>query len=325
MIGGCGGGGGGGEPNPSTPVIAKAGAPNGDGQAGTVAQPLADSFRVVVTEGGAGKGGITVNWTSTAPGGLMSPSSSVTDANGRAASRMTLGQFAGAQTARAGITGSAVTFNASGNAGPAAQLEVFSGDEQAALANSPLTAPLRVKVSDQFDNPIIGSIVGWSIAGGTGNLSGASSQTVANGIASISLTAGGAVGPIQVRAVSVGQDTVIFNLHVVTLVKDVLVKNNFFESVANGSQAPSVAPFLPGKRFAGCGRAPKWNTTSSLRDRHYSRESAVRSGHPSPTGRSESRRRGPMITTATCTRAWTEQSWWSERISDFTFQISNWY
>ena len=240
MIGGCGGGGGGGEPNPSTPVIAKAGVPNDDGQAGTVAQPLADSFRVVVTEGGAGKGGITVNWTSTAPGGLMSPSSSVTDANGRAASRMTLGQFAGAQTARAGITGSAVTFNASGNAGPAAQLEVFSGDEQAALANSPLTAPLRVKVSDQFDNPIIGSIVGWSIAGGTGNLSGASSQTVANGIASISLTAGGAVGPIQVRAVSVGQDTVIFNLHVVTLVKDVLVKNNFFESVANGSQAPSV-------------------------------------------------------------------------------------
>ena len=239
---GCGGGGNdGGNPNPDATVITKAGAPNGDGQSGTVAQALADSFRVVVTEGGSPRSGVTVNWSTTAPGGSINPASSITDASGRAASRLTLGTVAGAQTARASLSGNEfVTFNFSGTAGPPAQLEIFSGDDQAALANSAIATPLRVKVSDQFDNTIDNSTVSWSIASGTATLSGATSLTAGGGIASISVTAGASVGVIQVRAVSAGQDTVIFNAHVVTLVKEVLVRNNFFESIANGSQAPSV-------------------------------------------------------------------------------------
>jgi plastocyanin len=237
----CGGGDGGGDPNPDPTVIAKAGAPNGDGQTGTVAQPLADSFRVVVTQGGVPRSGVTVTWSSPVSGASVSPPTSTTDGSGRAASRMRLGQVAGGQTARGSLDGSSfVTFNVSGTAGSPAQLEIFSGTDQAALANSALAQPLRVKISDQFDNTISSSVVTWSVASGSASLSAATSLTDGGGIASISVTAGGSVGAIQVRAVSAGQDTVIFTAQVVTLVKDVLVKNNFFESASNGSQAPAV-------------------------------------------------------------------------------------
>jgi hypothetical protein len=237
----CGGGDGGGDPNPDPTVIAKAGAPNGDGQSGTVAQPLADSFRVVITEGGAARSGVTITWSSSIPGAVLNPPSSVSDASGRAASRMTLGQVAGGQTARASLTANSfVTFTASGGPGAPSKLVVVSGDDQAALASAPLAQPLRVKVSDQFDNVINGSTVSWSVINGSASLSGATSVTAVGGIAAISVTVGATAGPIQVRAVSAGQDTVIFDAHVVSLVKDILVKNNFFESVSNGSQAPSV-------------------------------------------------------------------------------------
>jgi hypothetical protein len=234
-------GGGGGDPNPDRTVIARAGAPNGNGQNGTVAQPLADSFRVVVTEGGSPRSGATVAWSTPVTGAVMSPGTSVTDANGLAASRMTLGQLAGAQTARASLsTSSFVTFTAAGAAGPAARLVVVSGNDQASLANAALTLPLKARVSDQFDNPIDNAVVSWSVISGAASLSGASSMTANGGVATITVVPGATAGPIQIRAISAGADTVIFNAHVVTLVKDVLVKNNFFESGSNGSQAPAV-------------------------------------------------------------------------------------
>ncbi|MEO8201695.1 MAG: hypothetical protein ABI679_14295, partial [Gemmatimonadota bacterium] len=59
----CGGGGNnGGGPDPSPLAIAKA-APSGDVQTGVVAQALTDSFRVIVTEDGAPKAGVSVTWS----------------------------------------------------------------------------------------------------------------------------------------------------------------------------------------------------------------------------------------------------------------------
>jgi hypothetical protein len=78
----CGGGGGdgGGGPGSGDPVIAKATGNNGNGQSGTVGQALTDSFRVVVTQDGSAKAGVTVSWTSQAQGVSLSPTSTVTDA-----------------------------------------------------------------------------------------------------------------------------------------------------------------------------------------------------------------------------------------------------
>ena len=71
----CGGGGDGGGPMGSNPVIAKAAGNSGDGQNGTVGQPLADSFRVVVTQDGVAKAGVNVNWSTLAQGASLSPAS----------------------------------------------------------------------------------------------------------------------------------------------------------------------------------------------------------------------------------------------------------
>ena len=88
----CGGGDGDGGPSPAITVIAKAGAPNGDGQSGTVARALADSFRVVVTEGGVARSGVTVNWTTSAAAlGFMYASSGLRCTHVVKASRSSIG------------------------------------------------------------------------------------------------------------------------------------------------------------------------------------------------------------------------------------------
>jgi plastocyanin len=236
----CGGGDGGGGPDPETPVIVKAGAPNGDLQVANAGAPLADSFRVVVTEGGAPKAGATVTWSSTASGAVLSPASSITDANGRAATRMTLGGVAGVQSARASVAGRSVSFSVTGTPGPAALFELTSGNDQAALGGVSVANPLRVRVLDQFGNPVNGSTVSWTIISGGGTLSAHSSVTANGGVASVGATTGGAPGTTEVQAVSAGSDTLLFRVHTVSLIRDVQVKNNFFESVRNGSQAPSI-------------------------------------------------------------------------------------
>src|SRR6478609_6339915 len=106
------GGGGGGNTTPSTTAIAKT---SGDAQIGVVGQLLPDPLTVKVTDGGAASAGATVTWSTTDAGASLVPASATTDANGMASSTWTLGTAAGAQSARAtvsGASGSPVTFSA---------------------------------------------------------------------------------------------------------------------------------------------------------------------------------------------------------------------
>lgn len=239
VLAACGGGDGGGGPN-GGPVITKASGNSGDGQGGTVAQPLADSFRVVVTQDGSAQAGVTVSWSTQAQGASVSPASVVTDAQGRAATRMTAGTRSGAQGARAALAGgSGVNFGVTIAAGSPANLTISSGNNQAALINTAVQFPLKVQVTDQFGNAVVGSPVAWSLASGSGNVV-ASTPTDGAGVAATALTVGGTAEALVIRAVSSGNDTVQFTAHSVTVVEDVLVKNDFFESVTNGSAAPSV-------------------------------------------------------------------------------------
>ncbi len=88
---GCGGGGTG--PNgPGTAVMSKA-SPSGDGQSGPISTVLPDLLRVRILDGGAPVSGRTVSWQIQAPGGSLSPASSVTGADGVAATTVTLQPF----------------------------------------------------------------------------------------------------------------------------------------------------------------------------------------------------------------------------------------
>ena len=88
---------------------------SGTGQSARLAQPLAQPLVVEVkADDGLGVPGVSVSWAVTAGGGTVSPTSTTTDANGRASVELTLGPSIGTNTAAASVSGlgSPVSFDA---------------------------------------------------------------------------------------------------------------------------------------------------------------------------------------------------------------------
>ncbi len=240
----CGGGGDGGNGNSSPIVIAKA-APDGNAQTGPVFTALALPLRVVVTENGAAKADAEVGWSVLTGGGSIT-AKDTTDASGIASATWTLGQTAGAQTARAtltGASGSPVGFSATATALPAANLAKVAGDNQTAVAGTAFTTALRVKVTDVFGNPVQGATVNWAHSGSV--TTPATSTSAANGDAVVVAVAGGSAGAPSVNATVVGAaGNPSFALTVIVPTRTVQVGtsagNNFFASAANGTTDPAV-------------------------------------------------------------------------------------
>jgi plastocyanin len=243
--GGGEGGNGGGGPNPDI-VLAKAPAGSGDGQSGQVGLALGADFCAQLTEDGAAKSGAAITWSTTS-GGSMNLLSVNTNSQGVACSRLTLGTTAGPQTARAaftGATGSPVTFNATGTAGPATTIGKGEGDGQHATINQAIATPLTVQVTDQFGNGVSGVQVGWAVLGGSATPNPISGPTNASGLASSTITMGGTPGAITVTATSAGLDgsPITFGLTAdpPALSRGVTVANNLFRSVNNLTTNPAV-------------------------------------------------------------------------------------
>ena len=194
-------------PPPPTVTVAKASTANGDAQQGTVGAALTNPLRVVVTEAGAPKAGVTVAWSATGAGALMTPASATTDADGIATSSWTLPQAAGAASAHAavsGATGSPVTFSATALAGAATQLALKGGNSQSGPISTALTNPLQVSVKDAFGNGVSGVTVNWAVTAGGGSVTPASSTSDGSGTASTSFTLGPAAGANAATATSAG-------------------------------------------------------------------------------------------------------------------------
>jgi adhesin/invasin len=205
LLAGCGGGGdGGGNPPDPDPTVAKA-TPSGDAQTGTVDQELPDPLRVRVTLDGTPEAGHTVNWTAFA--GSVAPTSSVTDADGIASTTWTLGTAAGAQSARAtltGATGSPVTFAATGTADVAAALVKVSGDGQGGRTTTAAGSPIVVRTNDQFGNPVAGTAVTFAVTAGSATLGSLNDDTGADGRAQTTVTFGATPGSITITATAAG-------------------------------------------------------------------------------------------------------------------------
>ena len=115
----------------------------GDSQEGTASEQLAELFVVLVSdENGAAMAGVVVTFSVTAGGGTLSAATATTDANGRAATRLTLGRDAGTNTVSATVEGlESVTFTATGQESPLASLfDLFGGGKRVALPDSPQLA-----------------------------------------------------------------------------------------------------------------------------------------------------------------------------------------
>jgi plastocyanin len=246
----CGGGGGDGGTPPSTTTIAKTAGNSGDGQSGSVGQPLGSALQVLVMKDGAPEAGATIAWSISSGGGSVDPTSSVTGADGTASADWTLGTTSGTQSARAALTGasgSPVTFTATAEPGAAVVLSKAApdGDNQSAVINSSLAAPLQAKVADEFGNGVPGFPVVWSATGGV--VSAASVNTDASGVSPVTVIVGATEGAVIITATAEGLtgSPLTFNATataapVVPSTAAVSVGNVFFRSDLNATANPAV-------------------------------------------------------------------------------------
>ena len=178
------------------------------GAAGTA---LAQPFVVLVLDQyGDPLAGVTVTFSVTAGGGTLSAGTATTDADGRAATTLTLGAQPGTNTVEAIVDRlEPVIFTATGVA-MARTLNKPSGDEQEGEAGAALGEPFVVEVRDQNGNPLPGATATFAVTAGGGMLSATTATTGSDGRASTTLTLGRTPGTNTVRATVAGLEPVTF-------------------------------------------------------------------------------------------------------------------
>ncbi len=181
---------------PTTLIIVGGEAQQGPSGA-SLPEPLVVS---VLDQVGSPLAGATVTFAVTAGEGTLSVTRATTDAQGRAASILTLGRMPGASSVEVSVAGLApVTFTALGVAVPRTVTRL-SGDEQAAEPGEQLPEPLVISVLDQNGAAYPGAVVTFSLTGDGGTLSALSDTTDAEGRAATTLTLGEEYGTYTVVA-----------------------------------------------------------------------------------------------------------------------------
>jgi hypothetical protein len=128
----------------------------------------------------------------------------VTDENGAImVPAWTLGPASGVYTLTVSAGGVSTEFSATATSGPPASITVFEGGAQSALAATPLTSPLRLKVEDQFGNNVDNEVVQFELVAGGGSLESTTAQTNNIGIVDVpTWTMGRTDVPQTIRAVA---------------------------------------------------------------------------------------------------------------------------
>ena len=116
----------------------------------------------------------------------------MTDANGNAASTLSLGSDPGTNTVTVSVEGISrtVVFNAEASLPPPMPtiLSIVSGGDQSGLTGETLENSFVVEVRNQYDNPMEGVTVTFAVSEGGGSLSATAATTDANGLAQSTLT-----------------------------------------------------------------------------------------------------------------------------------------
>lgn len=185
---------------------------SGDVQQATVGTELPQPLVVrVVNNKGKALSGQPVNFVVVGGNGHMLAGTAVTDANGEARDRWTLGTVADSQKVEARAvnspTGQAIvfaTFRAAATpAAPATVAPVGTG-MYTALPGAPLPDSVAAVVKDQYGNPVPGAGVMWTVKAGGGSVSPATGTTGPTGVAKAMWTLGGQIDSTQVLEVAAG-------------------------------------------------------------------------------------------------------------------------
>jgi adhesin/invasin len=161
----------------------------------------------VIDAGGNPVPGVAVTFAVASGGGSVTGAGATTDAAGIATvSSWRLGTTAGANTltaTSAGLTGSPVTFTATGIPGAPNRMLMNAGNGQTVHVGTLVTIPPSVLVVDANDNPVAGVPVTFAVQLGGGSVTGANATSDASGIATVgSWTLGTAAGTNTLRATS---------------------------------------------------------------------------------------------------------------------------
>lgn len=178
---------------------------SGNAQTDTVLKVLADSLVAQVNDArGNPVAGAAVSFS--ASGGVVSPSSATTNAQGRAGTQWTLPSEAGDQTVTATAGSASAEFTASAVADVADSIFAVSGDGQSGTVSAALANPITVRVVDQYGNPVGAHGVAFAPSGGGSALPTSTTTNVAGeaatfwtldatlGAQSLTVTAGGLKG-----------------------------------------------------------------------------------------------------------------------------------
>jgi alpha-tubulin suppressor-like RCC1 family protein len=186
--------------------------------------------------------GATVRFNATG-GGSANPDSAVSDANGRVATVWTMGTSVGSQTLTATLlAGQApIVLNTTTTPDTSTATRIVTidgGDNQAALVSTQLPQPLRVRVTDRFNNPIAGDIVVFSDSLGSGDqVTPSTAVTNTSGIATTTLSLGPRVGQHIVRVTTLSGKTVRFTSTGQVTFRDVFAGNFYACGVTTNDRA----------------------------------------------------------------------------------------
>jgi adhesin/invasin len=157
----------------------------GNAQTDTARGTLPVVLSVKVLDAGSSPiGNATVSWTVTGGGGAITPTST-TDISGVATAQWTLGSVAGPQSATATISPLSAPFSATATPATPTQLLKTAGDAQSATVNTTVATAPSVKVTDQFGNAVGGVGITFAVPATHGSVTGASTATASNGIATL--------------------------------------------------------------------------------------------------------------------------------------------
>lgn len=141
-----------------------------------------------------------------ATGGGTSSATVVSDASGNVVvTDWTLGQKVGQNVLTLTSGSAAFSFTANTTPGDPAKVTPVSGDGQSALAGTAIAAPIVVRVTDRFDNTILGQSASFTITSGGGSIQTTSAASDANGLITLPSWTLGRTALPQVVRVTAGQ------------------------------------------------------------------------------------------------------------------------
>jgi hypothetical protein len=159
----------------------------GDNQTAAVGASLpVDPTILIMDTQGQPLPGVVILWSVLAGGGGVSHAPDTTDANGVASVQWTMGTGIGTHTLL--VSGNNVpgaVFTATATAGPAASVQLVAGDGQTQVVAMPVSTKPAVSVKDQFNNPVSGLAVDFTVVAGGGSVSGGSAVTGTDGVATV--------------------------------------------------------------------------------------------------------------------------------------------